>query len=62
VVEANFVKAVGCIEAVEERGAIRVLNRRVVYPEDPLNYIKEAVEKYVSGYFENMHLYTTEKL
>jgi len=62
IVEANLIKAIACIEAVEEKGRIRVLNRRVVYPEDPLNYIKEVVEKYVGGYFENIHLYTTEKL
>jgi len=61
-IEANFVEAIACVEAVEQKGGIMALNKRIFYPEDPLNYIKEAVEKHVSGYFENMYLYTTEKL
>jgi len=61
IVEANLIKAIACVEAIEEKGRIRVLNRRVVYPEDPLD-LREVVEKYVGGYFENIYLYTSEKL
>jgi len=62
VVEGNLVKAIACVEAVEEWGRIKVLNKRILYPEDPPNYVREVVEKYVGGYFENMYLYTSEKL
>jgi len=62
IIEAAFIEAIACVEAVEERGRVRALNKRVVYPEDPLNYVREAVEKYLEGYFEDIHLYTTEKV
>jgi len=61
-IPANLIEAIGCIEAVEERGRIKVSKRRVVYVEEaPLHYIVNTVEKYIGEYFE-MFLYTPEKV